>query len=292
MSSVSERLEREGLVDAFERDGAACLRGYFDAGWIETVRRGFARVRQDPSPRKHEFVRTSDGKVFQSDADNWARIPEYRAFNYESPVAEIAATLMRSKKANLFFDQSFYRSPGQQYRTPWHQDEPYWSIEGFHTMGLWMPLVPVEQKSSLEFILGSHAWTQKYKQIDFDDLDPAGKDATTNLDGEGYQPLPDFDADPERWRVTAWAMEPGDCVVFNGRTYHGGSGRLAPDRELSVYNTKWAGDDVRVAFKPWKMQPDHSGKMLAGGMQHGDPLDSRVYPELWPRGEDGLRAAS
>jgi hypothetical protein len=77
-------------------------------------------------------------------------------------------------------------------------------------------------------------------------------------------------------------MEPGDCAVFNGRTYHGGSGRLTEGRDLSVYNTKWAGDDVRASFRPWKMQPDHTGKMLAGGMKHGDPLDAKLFPQLWP----------
>lgn len=284
MAIAMRTLVSDELVEAFDRDGAVCLRGVFDHEWIDLLRRGFQEVQANPSPRAHEFIRTSDGKVFRSDPDNWERIPEYEEFVRGSPCAELAARLMKSERANLFFDQSFYRSPGQQFRTPWHQDEPYWSIEGFQTLGVWMPLVPVEKKSSLEFVAGSHRWTQKYRQIDFDDLTPeALQGARPNLDGEGWQALPDFDADPERWKILSWAMEPGDCAVFNGRTFHGGSGRLATDRDLSVYNTKWAGDDVRAAFRPWKMQPDHTGKMLAGGMKPGDPLDPRLFPQLWPR---------
>jgi ectoine hydroxylase-related dioxygenase (phytanoyl-CoA dioxygenase family) len=284
MVGIAEKLSGEKLVEEFDRNGAVCVRDAFDEEWIEMLRRGFARVQADPSPRAHEFVRTSDQKVFRSDPDNWERIPEYREFVYHSPCSELAARLMKSERANLFFDQSFYRSPGQQFRTPWHQDEPYWSIEGFQTMGIWMPLVPVEKKSSLEFVSGSHKWRQKYRQIDFDDVSPeALQNGKANLDGDGWEPLPDFDADPARWEIIAWEMEPGDCAIFNGRTYHGGSGRLAAERDLSVYNTKWAGDDVRAAFRPWKMQPDHTGKMLAGGMRHGDRLDPKLFPQLWPR---------
>jgi ectoine hydroxylase-related dioxygenase (phytanoyl-CoA dioxygenase family) len=272
------------LVQQFDRDGAAFLPRAFAPRWIEVLRAGFRRLEADPGPRLHEFIRTPEGKVFRSNSDNWRRIAEYETFVRQSPCAEIAAGFMQSKKAFLFFDQSFYRSHGQQFRTPWHQDEPYWSIEGFQTIGIWMPLVPVEKKSSLAFILGSHRWEQRYRQIDFDDLSPeALKDKPANLDGDGWLPLPDFDADPDRWRVTSWDMEPGDCVMFNGRTYHGGSGLLSSDRDLSVFNTKWAGDDVRVIFRQCKMQPDHREKMISGGMKPGDPLDPRTYPLLWPR---------
>jgi ectoine hydroxylase-related dioxygenase (phytanoyl-CoA dioxygenase family) len=174
MLGIAEKHVQKNLVEEFDRNGAVCVRGAFDSAWIAELRKGFQRVQENPSPRAHEFIRNADGKVFRSDPDNWERIPEYRDFVYNSPCSQIAAELMQSAKANLFFDQSFYRSPGQQFRTPWHQDEPYWSIDGFQTMGIWMPLVPVEKKSSLEFIRGSHRWEEKYKQIDFDDVSPEG----------------------------------------------------------------------------------------------------------------------
>ena len=73
---------------------------------------------------------------------------------------------------------------------------------------------------------------------------------------------------------------PGDCVAFNGRIIHGGSGALSSDRELRVFNTQWLGDDVRVRFKPHGMDPDHSDKMRLGGMQTGDQLNGDIYPRL------------
>jgi ectoine hydroxylase-related dioxygenase (phytanoyl-CoA dioxygenase family) len=78
-------------------------------------------------------------------------------------------------------------------------------------------------------------------------------------------------------------MEPGDVVVFNGRMVHGGSGNLAPDRDLKVFNTQWLGDDVRVVFRPEGMSPDHSAAMTAAGLSSGDRIGTDLYPQLWRR---------
>ena len=88
--------------------------------------------------------------------------------------------------------------------------------------------------------------------------------------------------------MTSWEIQLGDCIAFNGRIIHGGSGALAPDRALKVFNTQWLGDDVRVNFRPYGMDPDHSEKMRAAGMGHGDRLDGGVYPRL---PQDGISAA-
>jgi len=284
MNALFGERSTKDQVDTFDREGVVFLRQAFEPKWIELLRKGLERNQANLGPRSRVYDRTSDGKTFLYDSDNWWRIPEYEKFVRESACAEIAAQLMQSKKASLFFDAIFVRSEGQQFLTPWHQDEPYWSVEGFQAVAMWMPLVPVEKQSALMFIPGSHRWKQKYRQKDFAELNPDGQVVeSAKIDGEGWLPLPDFDADPQRWRVTSWDMEPGDCVAFNGRTFHGGGGRLAPDRHLKVFAAKWVGDDVRAAFRPGGMQPDHTEKMIAAGMKHGDPLNPKIYPVLWPR---------
>ena len=52
------------------------------------------------------------------------------------------------------------------------------------------------------------------------------------------------------------------------------------DKDLRVFNTQWLGDDVRVNFRSYGMDPDHSIKMKKFGMTSGDRVDSRVYPEF------------
>ena len=53
-------------------------------------------------------------------------------------------------------------------------------------------------------------------------------------------------------------MKAGDCVAFNGRIIHGGGGKLPQGKDLRVFNTQWLGDDVRVNFRSYGMDPDHS----------------------------------
>ena len=86
-------------------------------------------------------------------------IAEYRKFVEQSPIAEIAARLMNVKQVNFFFDAVFVRTPGAQFRTPFHQDEPYWSVEGFDTCTIWMPLVPVERRARWSLCAGLTAGT-------------------------------------------------------------------------------------------------------------------------------------
>ena len=67
---------------------------------------------------------------------------------------------------------------------------------------------------------------------------------------DGTMSLPDIEVDRDAYEILGWAMDPGDVVVFNARMVHGGSGNLAADRDLQVFNTQWLGDDVRVAVPP------------------------------------------
>ena len=144
-----------------------------------------------------------------------------------------------------------------------------------------MPLVPVSKKSALAFVPGSHLWPNHYRQRNFGDLNPDQQpDVDTVHFTDEWEPFPDIDADRNGFGVTSWEMSPGDCVAFNGRIIHGGSGALPPERDLKVFNTQWMGDDVRVCFRSYGMDPDHTQKMHAAGLFHGDRLDDTVYPRL------------
>ena len=96
--------------------------------------------------------------------------------------------------------------------------------------------------------------------------------------GDLTQRLHEFEMEALRAEV-----QPGDVVVFNGRIVHGGSGNLAPDRDLKVFNTQWLGDDVRVLFRPEGMSPDHSAAMTEVGLSSGDRIGTDLYPQLWRR---------
>lgn len=269
----------------FAEHGVVLLRQAFDAEWIARLTAGVDNNIASPSARGRVWNRDADGRVCFYDSQAWRSIDEYRDFVVHSPAAAIAAKLLNTTRVNFFFDAIFVRSPGAQFRTPFHQDEPYWSVEGFDTCSLWMPLVAVEKRSALEFVRGSHKWNRRLKQTNFGALTGDARDMRIESEDAG-EAFPDIENNRDDYDIASWDMAPGDCVAFNGRTIHGGSGNLAPGRGLQVFNTKWLGDDVRVCFRAEGMDPDHSQLMRKLGLKPGQRIGGEMYPEF-RMAEDG-----
>ena len=212
----------------------------------------------------------------------WREIEEYKKFIFNSPAAQICGKLMKSKAVNFFFDAVFVRSAGTKFETPWHQDEPYWSIEGYDACTLWIPLVQVKEKNCLSFVPGSHLFKSIFNQKNFGELTGHPKDQV-DFSKVANQEFPDINANPERFNVVSWEMQPGDCIAFNGRTMHGGSGKLDNDRNLRVFTTKWLGDDARIKFRNYGMDPDFSSLMIKKGLKSGDRPNTDIYPQVWSK---------
>ena len=273
-------------VETYHRDGVLKLSGMFDKDWIKILNKGLDANIETPTRRSRIWYKDTSGRSMFYDHTAWQGIEEYRKFIFDSPAAQICGQLTGSATVNFFFDSVFVRSTGTQFETPWHQDEPYWSVEGYDACSLWMPLVSVKRKSSLSFVPGSHRLKTVFKQYNFGDLNPVRKKNVDQVDFSDIaeQEFPDINADPERFGVVSWDAEPGDCVVFNGRTMHGGSGKLDGDCDLRVFTTKWVGDDVRIKFRDCGMDPDHSFDMIEKGLKPGDRPDTDLYPRVWTRG--------
>lgn len=272
----------DAQIETFATDGVVLLRQAIPHEWIERLRIGIEKNLAAPTERARVWDRSPDGSATFYDSQAWRGIDEYREFVLASPMAELAARVMGSTAVNFFFDAIFVRTAGAQFRTPFHQDEPFWSVEGFNCASSWMPLVPVEQRSALEFVRGSHLWNQPYAQQNFGALTGDARDQVS-FDEADTIPFPDIEGDRGNYDVVSWAMEPGDVALFNARTIHGGGGNLAPERELKVFNTKWLGDDVHVCFRPQGMDPDHREVMEQAGLAPGDPVGGDLYPEVWRR---------
>jgi hypothetical protein len=272
-------------IAIYHRDGVVLLPGMFDGEWIELLNQGLTANCNDPTDRSRVWDRDAAGRTMFYDSQAWQRIEEYRQFIFGSPAAQIASQLMGSARINFYFDAVFVRSPGCRFATPWHQDEPYWSVEGYDTCTVWMPLVPVKRENALAYVPGSHRLDSVFYQYNFGNLNPDGKTGIDQVDFSNVAALsfPDIEADPEGFGVVSWDMQPGDCVAFNSRIMHGGSGKLDKDCGLRVFTTKWLGDDVRIKFRDCGMDPDHSAIMTEYGLKPGDRPGTELYPQVWPR---------
>ena len=270
-------------VETYHRDGVLLLPEMFDKDWIELLNKGLDANIEAPTRRSRIWYKDTSGRSMFYDHTAWKGIEEYRKFIFNSPAAQICGQLMRSTTINFFFDSVFVRSTGTQFETPWHQDEPYWSVEGYDACSIWMPLGPVKRKNALSFVPGSHRLKTVFKQYNFGDLNPVRKKNVDQVDFSDIaeQEFPDINADPKRFGVVSWDMQPGDCIAFNGRTMHGGSGKLDDGCELRVFTTKWVGDDVRIKFRDCGMDPDHSADMIEKNLKPGDRPGTNLYPRIW-----------
>ncbi len=256
----------EAQVAAFQRDGVVMIPGAM-TDWVDVMRAGVEQNLENPGEYASENGVT-EGRFFD-DYVNWQRIPEFEQIVRSSPAAEIAAKLMRSKTAQFFHDHVLVKDPGTPTLTPWHQDGPYYFVEGEQTVSFWMPLDPVED-ASLRFIAGSHLWKHPVRPVSWADNSDF-YDAK-----QKWTEVPDPDADPGDMEVLEWPMQPGDVVLFDFRSVHGARGNLGKTRRRAL-SLRWVGDDARYVERPGRTSPPFPGH----GMQPGAKLRDDWFPVIW-----------
>lgn len=261
----------EADVTAYERDGVVRLRGMFDADWIEFMGEAVDAAMAAPGPFVEEYTAADGTGRFFGDLDVAQRHPAFRKFVQESPAAEIAGRIMDASKVNFFYDQLLVKEPGTAARTPWHQDQPYWAVSGRQVASVWTPFDPVPAEVSVEYVAGSHTWPE-YSPYHFADGSPYAD--------TGLPMLPDIEAERDRHRILSFALEPGDCLVFQAMIVHGAPGNRSANRRRALA-TRWCGDDARYCIRRGEVAIPTSDP----GLRHGDVLDCPMFPVVWRAGE-------
>ncbi len=256
------------LVEAFRRDGAVCVRGAFTDDEVALVARGIERTLAEPSELAIVASRPEDPGRFFEDFRSWQRIAELEEFIRESAGAQIAGELMGSRRVRLFHDHVLVKEPATRQPTPWHQDQPYYNVDGQQVCSLWMPVDPVDRESTVEFVAGSHLgpWLMPRTFMD----------AEARWFPEGsLADLPDIEGNRDAFEILAWELEPGDCVYFHMLTLHAAGGATRRRRALSV---RFLGDDATHAPRRWKTSPDFPE---LAGLPPGAPMEHPLFPVLW-----------
>ena len=210
--------------------------------------------------------------AFIEDFRNWQRIGEYEEVIRGSALGRIAGELLGSGAVRLFHDHLLVKEAGTLDRSPWHQDQPYYCVDGAQTVSFWIPLDPVERPSTLEFVAGSHTgpWFMPRSFVK----------GTSMVFEEGeLEEVPDIDADRDAWDIRGWAMEPGDAVAFNMLTLHAAAGSPTRRRAFSV---RLIGDGVTYAPRPHRTSPPFE-ELADGSLSAGAPMDHELFPVIWER---------
>jgi ectoine hydroxylase-related dioxygenase (phytanoyl-CoA dioxygenase family) len=255
----------DDMVAAYRRDGAVLVKGLW-ADWVEVIREGIARNMAEPGPYAAENTKGGDTGRFFDDYCNWERIPAFGRVIRESRVAEVAGALMGSARVQLFHDHVLVKEPGTSRATPWHQDGPYYFVDGQQVVSFWSPMDAVTT-ASLRCVAGSHLWPREVLPTRW------LSETAFYPDPERYMPVPDPDA--EGMPVLEWAMEPGDAVAFHYRTLHGARGNTS-DARRRAFSLRLVGEDARVVERPGRTSPPYPGHE----MQAGERLREDWFPVL------------
>jgi len=176
---------------------------------------------------------------------------------------------MSSETARIFHDHILVKEPGNSIVTPWHQDQPYYLVDGTQNVSFWIPLDPISRDRTIEYISGSHLWGKSFKPKRFD-----GSDL---FEGDTSESIPDIDARRQDLDILGWEMEPGDAVAFNFRTLHGAPANTSTSRRR-VISLRWVGDDavfIQRRGTPSPAFPDLN-------YEDGAPFTGPEFPIIYP----------
>ncbi|SNZ19286.1 phytanoyl-CoA dioxygenase family protein [Cohaesibacter gelatinilyticus] len=261
-------LVTQAHIDAFQRDGVVLIEGLF-ADHIETIRAGIEMNMEQPGPYAAENLKAGEDGRFFDDYCNWTRIPQFEEVIRKSPAAEVAADLMQSRRVQVFHDHVLVKEPGTSKPTPWHQDGPYYFVDGIQNVSFWSPM-DVVTEASLRCVAGSHLWEKPVLPTRW------LSEETFYPDEDAYMPVPDPDA--EGMDIREWSLKPGDAVAFNYAVLHGARGNSTQNRRRA-FSLRLLGDDARYIERPGKTSPPYPGH----DMKPGQVLREDWFPIIYQR---------
>ena len=260
----------ESTITDFVRDGAVVIRGALSPCELETLTRGIEANLAQPGELAAVASSGDDPGRFFEDFCNWQRITEYEQILKHSALPCIAATLMQSQTVRIYHDHLLVKEAGTRQPTPWHQDQPYYNVDGRQNVSFWIPVDPVPRESTLEFLAESHDGTW-YMPRTF-----MTKQAKWFPEGS-LADLPDMDVAENKACVIGWALQPGDMVAFHMLTLHAASGSATRRR---VFSARYLGDDSVHAPREWRTSPEFAG--LRDALAAGVPMRHDLFPQVWP----------
>lgn len=265
---TARRFVTDAMVEAYARDGVVLIPGLLADRVADLALDVEANIAA-PSPFQRSYQPDDGSAPFFQDYCNWQRFPAFRAALLETVMGEAAAILMRSQTARVFHEHVLVKEPGNSMKTPWHQDQPYYLVEGRQSVSFWVPLDPIPRGVSVEYVAGSHTWGRDFR--------PQRFDGTALYQGDSSEAVPDVEAKREDWPVLGFAMQPGDAVAFDFRTLHGAPANATGNRRRAI-SFRWVGDDARFAKRQGRTSPPFPDLVF----DDGAPFEGADFPVVWP----------
>jgi ectoine hydroxylase-related dioxygenase (phytanoyl-CoA dioxygenase family) len=261
----------DGLAAAFARDGVVCVRSALDPGEVAAAARAIDAVLASPGPLAQVASGADDRGAFTEDFCRWREIPGIERLARHSRIPGIAAALMATSQVRFYHDHILVKEGRTRQRTPWHQDQPYYNVDG-RGVSAWIPVDPVPEAGCLELVASSHRGPWLLPR--------------TFLLGEArwfpegsLAELPDIEADRGAFDIRRFDLAPGDAIFFDFLTVHGAPGFPYQTRRR-ILSLRYLSADARYAPRRWPTSPPFEG--LDGELAAGAAMDHPLFPVVWP----------
>jgi ectoine hydroxylase-related dioxygenase (phytanoyl-CoA dioxygenase family) len=259
------------LAAAYARDGVVCVRSVLDPGEVAAAARGIDAVLARPGPLAQVASGVGDPGAFSEDFCRWQEIPEIEQLARYSRVPAVAAALLATPQVRFYHDHVLVKEGRTRQRTPWHQDQPYYNVDG-RGVSAWIPVDPVPADGCLELVATSHRgpWLMP----------------RTFLRGEArwfpegtLAELPDIESDRAAFDIRRFDLAPGDAIFFDFLTVHGAPGFPYGSRRR-ILSLRYLSAGARHAPRPWRTSPPFDG--LVAELPAGAAMDHPLFPVVWP----------
>jgi len=262
----------QALIEDFADVGVVCIRKVLDADEVVAARESIEQVLATPSSLAQVASGPDDPGSFFEDFCRWGDVTEIEELARHSAVPQIAGELMATAQVRFYHDHVLVKEGRTRQRTPWHQDQPYYNVDG-RGVSAWIPVDPVPETGCLEVVAGTHhgPWLMP----------------RTFLTGEAkwfpegaLLEIPDVEANRVAFDIRRFEMQPGDGLFFDFLSMHGAPG-FPFDGRRRVLSLRYLSDEARHAPRRWRTSPPFEG--LQDELPAGALLDHPLFPIVWSR---------
>ena len=211
----------------------------------------------------------ADRGRFRSGVDHWLDDDRMRMFAVSSPLPALVAALLDTPELYLYEDSILVKEPGTIEPTVFHQDHPYFSVDGENICTTWIPLDPVSRETGgMGYVRGSHLDDTEWRPNLFVTRDP--------IPGTSGADVPDFHADPGDADIVWIDADPGDVIVHHARTIHGAGPNRSTSTPRRAVSVRYCGAETTFRRRAVTPKPHHEA--LVDGTAIGPPEFPQAFP--------------
>ena len=173
-----------------------------------------------------------------------------------------------SRSIQLFHEHIFVKDPGTKKETPWHQDMPYYCVDGNDTGSFWIPIDPISKDNSLKILLGSHKFSKLVRPTKWSNNQPWYKNDDNFMDMSDIKLM--------KKNIFKPKISLGDAILFNFKVLHSSSGN-SENIPRRVFSIRFIGDDVKYIDRGEETSPPFKGIDLKNGAK----MREDWFPVVW-----------